>query len=437
MAIDLYQQYGYTPQSEPSRPGRDVIAELSKATSSSKPKDIAQSLLDRLRGATQKALGSFASTLSPQTMAKINTANKVVGPIASFARGGLQGLSDSVISAANLGSQSLQASGLPIGQIPYPDFEKGDKGGLLSRPAQITGNVVGGYLLPSGIYSKITKALPLEGGIAGIAKRAAAGSAAFGATSQNQPGGREAGLIGGGILGPLMEIMPQNMADNIVKSRNSIYNFFKSRYQDVFKQAKDAGVETVPNTLGPSSTLFKIAPKKYTRSLSEFFRNPTLENAHWAQSDLGALGRHYDKVVTRTSMQNTAANEAETARQSLKDIIQKSLKQAGGDDLSGEYNELGKGYAKEVLPYTSNENIDKYMDGKMKPQNLVKNLANDDAFMLSVGKNHPGLNISKNIKPATMIGTGSAAGLVGGHYLLNSVLSQVKDALNMNTGESE
>ena len=75
-----------------------------------------------------------------------------------------------------------------------------------------------------------------------------------------------------------------------------------------------------------------------------------------------------------------------------------SNKSSQGKLLNEKYNKITSGYKKDVIPYKSNKSLNQFIKGELGHQKLIQRLKNNDAFMLSLGKQYPGLKINDLLK---------------------------------------
>lgn len=187
-------------------------------------------------------------------------------------------------------------------------------------------------------------------------------------------------------------IMNKVMADKAAAQAR-----YGEQYGNLFKEAKEAGIETIAKPKINTALITKESAPAYHKALNEFYVNPTLENAHTAQSDLGKLVRKLEKsneLNPLPSPKLKALKEAKKAQVSIKDAMFRD-KDSG---LAKKYADITKGYREEVVPYSSAKAIQKFGKQELTAKNAAKRLKSDDAFMLAIGKKYPGLNINPALK---------------------------------------
>jgi hypothetical protein len=115
------------------------------------------------------------------------------------------------------------------------------------------------------------------------------------------------------------------------------------------------------------------APAKYKKSLDKFLKEPTLENAHWAQSDMGALERYFKLNNSKTTPQSKALDEAIEVQKRLRGFIHSAFTKHGDKYLSTRYGRITRGYAKDVVPFSTSKTVKKLMN-KQKEEKLMESI---------------------------------------------------------------
>lgn len=187
----------------------------------------------------------------------------------------------------------------------------------------------------------------------------------------------------------------ENNVNKILADKAAIKARYKGEYGDIFKTAEDAGIKKVTKPNIKTDDFFKNSKREYNSSLAEFMKNPTLENAHWAQSD---LGKYADKMAKSpyalTSEQIKALNQALDAQSRLKEEIVTSLNRSKG--LGAKYHAISEGYGKDVIPY-ENEIIDRlnpWHEKRISKKTASKLLAKNEKFNLDTEFKYPELQRS-------------------------------------------
>lgn len=236
-------------------------------------------------------------------------------------------------------------------------------------------------------------------GIKTIPRTMAKGAIAGALTQEDNPlGGRTGGAIVGAALGPLEGLSYKGTADSILNAKNNASKVYGKIYDDYFSKLKglDLGEMKAPEIDTKYIQQNLPGSNKALRSVVKYQESPTFENAHRAQSDLRKIEQKlkttkaYDEH-NLASATTRAANEAAIARKKIFGAGYEKLNQAGYPELASEYFDISRGYHNDVVPYL-NRDIGQYSRGKISPEQLSKSLANNHAFMQSVGRRfHPEL----------------------------------------------
>lgn len=333
----------------------------------------------------------------------------------SIAGGFLQGAGDIAASIANIPAslrtkhESDYFGEMP--KVPHPHLEKYIPQDPISKTAFLGGELganIPGWL---GIQSKISKLMPGSQGAKRIGKEALAGATTGYALGEEMPGGRLASAALGSIVPPTTGLRSSKISENIAEHRGQITKEYSKKYEDLFKKAKEEGLSEIKLPTVNYDLLQSNIPTKQFRSIRQLQNNPTIENAHRAQSDLGKFISN-NKNKQLDSETNKAIKEAIIAQKKLKGKIHTELSNVKG--LSNEYHKITKGYGEEVVPYRYNKDISKFIEGKMKPSNLVGKLTKNDEFMLKQASKHPELYLQALLRsPLGKFGLGAGAAAIG------------------------
>ncbi len=236
-------------------------------------------------------------------------------------------------------------------------------------------------------------------------------------------GGKGIYELGKKGLNAAESLTSKSIANKIIEGKKEAKGLYSNKYNEFFDKAKAAGINKIEKPKMNLALIQKNSRPKYHQQLLEFTNNPTLENAHWAQSDLGKYVRHMEKVGATNSLSSTqikAVNEAEKIQSKLKEAMFNNKQLGNKPELAKEYNSISAGYSKEVVPYSSANALSKYEAGKLSEKDLVKRLNKDYAFMTAFKKQYPQIKINQMLKSeaskkllyglltGTGIGTGAA-----------------------------
>lgn len=195
--------------------------------------------------------------------------------------------------------------------------------------------------------------------------------------------------------------VPAVTAKGIVKQIMADKSKYLSKAQNdfgqLFKEAADKGFLHAPpvkEVTKNQGEIIKNSVPKYHNSLKRYVNEPTIENAHWAQSELGSFIRHLDSVSKKqglTPSQVKTYKAAVNARKGIHDSMFDKGALGNQSELAGRYNELRNKYRNEVIPYTRLEEISEVEGKRMRPKTALKGLMNDEEFMIQLAKRYPGL----------------------------------------------
>lgn len=316
----------------------------------------------------------------------------------------VQGLGDAAVSAFNFPGELYEAVGLkhPL-KLPHPDLtgyypqsEEGQFGGSV-------GSFGGETFAPgAGALSAIKSvnnpfAKMLLGALSAGATNAATHE---GNRAESGVEGVAAGLIPG--IGSLVKApLSKTIAGNLLKDKDAVKSLYNAKYTGLFDQAAQQGITHVSIPKININTIKDSGMPKYYKSLQKFMTNPTLENAHWAQSELGGLERNLQKVAERTGLtpaQTKAYNEAIKAKEKIRKVMFSEHNLGSQPELAKTYEKLTHGYKQDVIPWNSAKGLEDFRRGKLKASSLTKKLISNDEFLAQLGGNYPSLKINKTIR---------------------------------------
>lgn len=210
------------------------------------------------------------------------------------------------------------------------------------------------------------------------------------------------------IVNP-MKFTHNNLVKNVLDTRKQMiekYSGPKGEYTKLFDKAKKQGYGDVkfdPNKINLKE-IKEYANPKYYESLEEFMKTPSVNLAQKAQSDLNKYISSMKKRTLMTSPEQASLRAAKEAQQNIKENMFK-----GSSQLKKQYNKITQGYKNEVIPYTTNKDINAFLDKKLLPKELTNKLAKGN-FAVTRGKHHPRIAFKNFLNEHPYI----AAGLSGG-----------------------
>lgn len=355
----------------------------------------------------------------------------------AFAGGLLQGAGDIGASLANVPLELAdKISGKNI-KVPHPNLGQYLPSDLATQASFGAGELatpMGGFGKLAGLTGKSLNAteniskIPLIGRLIAKPLEGAATGAAIGEDKEGNRGlGAIAGAAGNTAL-TLKDMMSSSkLAQGILNAKNSAKQKYSGLYEGLFNEANQKGLGDTPLRVPKidSSLIKDNAADKYTKSLEDFNNNPTLENAHWAQSDMGKLDDYYSKMYNRaglTSPQIKAWKEVQDAQKKIRGSMFSGLTKNGSQDLANEYGKLTQGYKQEVVPYLKSKPISDLESNEITHKEFL-----NKKFKPSLKALHPELDraqmINKFIKmiPVKSIigGAAGAAGIGAGYNAYN------------------
>lgn len=227
----------------------------------------------------------------------------------------------------------------------------------------------------------------------------------------------------------LKGLSPEKMAKKVINDRKKIEGVYGDKYKGFFKEAKEAGINKVEMPKFKTKSLLKTAEANETKALRKFIKNPTLENAHWAKSDLGKIERSLKKSKNSRGLnsdEKAAYESAITGKKKLTKAMNNALNEKGKSALPGKYKEITSGYKKEVIPYTRSSVINKYLDNELTDKDFIKVLSTNKIAKKQLLPNYPELEkteFAKNL--LTKLGIGG--GLLSGGYELIKLINGGKN----------
>lgn len=204
-----------------------------------------------------------------------------------------------------------------------------------------------------------------------------------------------AGLMKAGLKA--IPVTAKGITNKLSSHKKEALNQANIEYSDLFNQAANQGITHV---MPPKSAIENVgritsnSQKKHNQSLNEYILNPTLENAHRAQSELGSLERHLDSIANKnglTPTQHKTLRAAQKAREDIKSQMFAENALGANPQLGELYKHITNNYRKNVIPYTRLQELTETEQGRMLPKKAVKQLLNDDQFMIELSKRYPGL----------------------------------------------
>lgn len=309
--------------------------------------------------------------------------------------GAAQGLEHTIASMLNLplkrgtefiAKEAGALTGLPIEQavketgetpqIPYLDLY-GDVPDTFGKKAAFRVGEFGAPLITGvgSIGGALTKGATIgESALAG----GLAGYLGGGREGEGDEASRALSGAFGSIVMPATQLGSRAIAKKIVSKEAELSTKFKNDYQKIFDSLKDTSLAQrdlrvpAPLKTDAGKALSERLSANTKDSLRKFESNPSFENAHWLQSNLGKFVRELRGKRSLKQPEQEALNFAEDLQKrthgSMSDFLMKNQKA----DVLSKYVDTTKDYAKEMVRFKK-ESIRAFKD-KGKPRELIKSL---------------------------------------------------------------
>lgn len=212
----------------------------------------------------------------------------------------------------------------------------------------------------------------------------------------------------GSVLNP-MNLTAKNIAKDILNTADSNKKIYGHLYKNLWNEAENKGFgDSLYNVDIDTKTLKKFSPKNSIQGVIEFSKNPTLQNAHAAKSDLLRIQRDLNKLPT---LRNAERQQLKAVSEGIDSLQGNMFKDTNGNldqNMLNKYNQIQQGYANEVIPY-KNKHINKFKRKELSANELVNALSRGE-FAAKRGKFHPELGIRNVFKDHPYF---TGAGLLG------------------------
>jgi hypothetical protein len=222
------------------------------------------------------------------------------------------------------------------------------------------------------------------------------------------------------VTSKLPAVTAKQIMKKIAADKASAKMVAKKEYGQLFSEAESQGISHAPyssEVTKNSKNIIDNSQSKYHDSFKDYLENPTVENAHWAQSDLGALVRHLEGIAEKTGLtqsQLKTLKAAKDARSQIKKSMFSNNVFGANPALGIKYSQLSEKYAKDVVPYTRLSPLSKFEAEKMRPGTSLEKLQKDEEFMIDLAKKYPGLKLhSPTAKKIKSAGLGTIGALTG------------------------
>lgn len=230
-------------------------------------------------------------------------------------------------------------------------------------------------------------------------------------------------IIAGGkaasVLNP-MNLTAKSIAKDVLKTEKKQIDLHSKEYNKIWNEADKSGFNRVPvdiNILNQNlQTISKYKTPKEYKYLDEMIKNPTLENAQRAQSDMGVIARALEEKSRTSALLHEEKSIYNAAKEAEKHIEENMFKNHRGEinqSLQNKYKKVTNSYRENVVPYRYNPHIQAYKNKEMLPKELVNALSRGE-FAAKKGHQHRAIGIRNMIKDHPVL---SNLGLTGAALL--------------------
>jgi len=327
---------------------------------------------------------------------------------ANFGRGVAQGAEESTERGVR-GLSQLFGGDQPQGKLPESE-------GLLQSGGRALGNI-GGYGVMSAPF--VLGGEALAPGLVG--QSIGAGYAGLLESPGDWKERVKEGAIGAAIptvvqgigkaISKIPSVTSKNIAKKVIETKAQKINQYTDKFNNLWKEAEQQGIKKVSVPKINSKLIEKETTPAYHENLLKFLKDPTLENAHWAQSDLGKLERSLKKSNVINPLPGPklkALQEVKKAKDSINKAMFEENKLGGNEALSKKYSDIKLGYRKDVVPYKSIKAISDFESGELLPKDFVRKLKNNTKFRAQLQKDYPEININSLLKSKWSKGLGAS-----------------------------
>jgi hypothetical protein len=237
---------------------------------------------------------------------------------------------------------------------------------------------------------------------------------------------QDIGMLGGvmsapeSVTGKLPAVTSKGLMKRISKHKGSEIEGSSQAYNKLFSEAKKEGINYTPTgkILDKNADYIqKYTTKNENMALKDYMKEPTLENAHKAQSELGGVVRKLQKANENTGYLPPAQMKLLKIAESARKEIQYSMFRLH-PELAERYAEITKNHLENVIPYTTLKSVKEFEKGKKLPKDALNELINDKEFMATLAKKYPGLKFhTTTVKDAAKYGGSLLVGALGANEL--------------------
>ena len=366
---------------------------------------------------------------SEEMQAFIKTDEGIIKP---FLRGTVKGagqtLGDIIASTVNYPIEKLESyTGKQYPHVPHPNLINQEPVSTAESIGQNIGEFGSAFAIPGGVSLRVAKALRAAPGL--IRGFGSAGAGALegylGHEDNRQLGGVLGGVLGGtataipALLKAAKNYSSEGIAKDVINRFKNLKKEYNVKYDTLLSNASEELPIKKFKPVAIDKELLKKAgkTKKDLHAIDKFNQNPTLENAHWAKSELGKI-----ENASRAEGGNLnidVSKSVNKATENLKKQIQENLKKIKNKNYAEEYENLSKSFKNEVVPYMESKTIYNLTkkENPLHPRYALKGFLREENTLSALGKHHPELrqreiihNLLQNKLLMALLGSGLAGG---------------------------
>jgi hypothetical protein len=225
-----------------------------------------------------------------------------------------------------------------------------------------------------------------------------------------------------------LPISTKGIVNKLSKDKQAAISQAKTEYGNLFSDAEKEGLTHVMPPESARANKARITANtqtKHNKALNEYIKTPTLENAHWAQSELGALERHMEGIANKNGLTPTQTKTLKAVQETRKDIKDQMFSNhylGSKPHLADRYSQLATKYKENVIPYTRLQELSEAEANRMLPKTAVNKLLNDDQFKIELAKKYPGLFLHKPGTKKALVAASTLAATLGGYKGIKELL---------------
>jgi len=229
-------------------------------------------------------------------------------------------------------------------------------------------------------------------------------------------------IIGGGAIAKTlnpMNLTSKNIVKDVLNTGEKNKKIYSNRYNNLWNEAEKKGFgDALYNVDIDIPTLKKFSPGKSIKGVVDFDKNPTLQNAHAAKSDLLRIQRDLTKLPTLRSAERQQLKAATDAINSIQSNMFKDASGKIDQNMLNKYNNIQTGYATEVIPY-KNKAINKFKRNEISAKELVNSLSKGE-FSAKRGEKHRAIGIRNILSSHPYVTVAGLGGLAT--WLLHNIM---------------